>query len=136
MSETDFVTKRELDLRFEGSDKLRDALRSADKEAVDKANVAATKALDRADEALREYKAGSNEWRAAMTDRERNFVSRPEYISISKSLEDKLDAIAKQFGERQGILNERISTIEGRFMAIASIGTAFGVAGVLYAVLS
>ncbi len=134
--DADFVTKRELDLRFEGSDKLRDALRSADKEAVDKANVAATKALDRADEALREYKAGSNEWRAAMTDREQHFLSRVEFLAAHKALEDRVTTIAAQSNDRQGILNERISTIEGRFMAIASIGTAFGVAGVLYAVLS
>jgi hypothetical protein len=55
------------------------ALRSADKSAVDAALAAVTESNEKDAGRYAIDKAGANEWRGAMNDRERDFMSRREF---------------------------------------------------------
>jgi len=50
--------------------------------AVDAALVSAEKAVDKAELENRRWREAANEWRGAMTDRERDFLSRKEFYAI------------------------------------------------------
>ncbi len=59
----------ERDIRYQ-------ALREADTKAISAALAAAEKAVSVAENNSEKWRSNANEWRAAMTDRERNFLSR------------------------------------------------------------
>lgn len=55
-----------------------DELRQADQRAVNAALAAAKEAVAIAETNAERWRASANEWRGAMNDRERNFISRQE----------------------------------------------------------
>ncbi len=97
---------------------LRDLLesnRKSDKEAIALALSAAEKAVDKANEANEKRLDGLNELRQLASDQAATYARKDV-------TEQRLET-----------LNERVSLIEGRFLAIATIGTIFGIGGVLLA---
>lgn len=95
---------------------LFESNRKSDKEAIVLALSSAEKAVDRANEANEKRLDGLNELRALANDQSATFA-RKEVIDT------RIDSLA-----------ERISSIEGRFLAIATIGTIVGIAGAIFAV--
>ena len=59
-----------------------DKLREADQEAVRAALASAEKAVGVAETNAEKWRNSANEWRSAMGDRERNFLTRKEFYSI------------------------------------------------------
>lgn len=70
MRTIDYIFKY-VDGRFESQDK-----------AVSAALEAAEKAVNKAEANAREWQKGANEWRGAMTDRERDFLPRREFYAM------------------------------------------------------
>jgi len=80
--------------RFLAQEKaVREAL-AAQEKAVTAALTAAEKAVAVAERNAEEWRKGANEWRGSMSDRERNFVSRPEFESLKERL-DRAEGIGK-----------------------------------------
>jgi hypothetical protein len=78
---------------------------------------AASLALDKAEMALREYKAGSNEWRDALKDANTRMATRTEL--------DKLDDAVRE-------LQRAKSNLDGRLLMLSG-GVSVGVSIVLWA---
>ena len=96
---------------------LVDSNRKSDKEAIALALTAAEKAVDKANEANEKRLDGLNELRALASDQASTFAR--------KDVTDtKLDT-----------LSEKVSSMEGRLLAIATIGTIFGIGGVVFALV-
>lgn len=98
--------------------------RQADKEAITLALSAAEKAVDRANEANEKRLDSLNELRSMATDQATTYVRR-----------DLVDARFQAVGDQFLAMAQRISSLEGRFMAIGILGTLFGIAGVIFALL-
>lgn len=62
--------------------------------------AAAQLAIDKAESNTKDWKASSNEWRGAMTDREHTFISRNEHDLAISGLEKQIDEL-KQDRDRQ-----------------------------------
>jgi hypothetical protein len=78
----DVSLKEYIDRRFDDQEKaVQAALLAADK-GVSAALASAEKAVDKAEAGSEKWRASANEWRAAMNDRERDFLSRKEFYSI------------------------------------------------------
>jgi len=80
---TETVDLREyVDRRFEDQvTAVQAALVAADK-AVSAALIAQEKAVLKKEEEVERWRAAANEWRGAMSDRERDFLGRKEFYSI------------------------------------------------------
>lgn len=77
--------KEYVDRRFEEQDKaVQAALASAEK-AVKAALDSSEKAVDKAEGNAEKWREQSNEWRGAMSDRERNFMPRTEFIAFKEN---------------------------------------------------
>lgn len=96
---------------------LFDSNRKSDKEAIGLALNAAEKAVDKANEANEKRLDGLNELRALANDQSATYARK----DVTET--------------RIELLAERVSSIEGRFLAIATIGTIFGIGGVIFAIL-
>lgn len=59
-----------------------DTLRQADQKAVQAALASAQTAVDKAELNAEKWRNSANEWRGAMSDRERDFLSRKEFYAI------------------------------------------------------
>jgi hypothetical protein len=82
MAAEDLTLKEYVDRRFDDQEKaVQAALMAADK-GVSAALASAEKAVDKAESSSEKWRASANEWRAAMGDREREFLSRKEFYSI------------------------------------------------------
>ena len=80
---SDVPLKEYVDRRFDESEKaVKAALQSASK-AVDAALVSAEKAVDKAETSAERWRNSANEWRGAMSDRERDFLTRREFYAIT-----------------------------------------------------
>lgn len=95
--ERSYVTSRQLDQRFEQSDKFItqrfqdtdkavNAALAAAKEAVGAALAASEKAVDKAEGNAEKWRDSANEWRGAMSDREREFLTRREFYGMVGTL--------------------------------------------------
>jgi hypothetical protein len=74
--------KEYVDRRFDDQGQaVHAALVAADK-GVSAALASAEKAVDKAEASSEKWRANANEWRSAMGDRERNFLTRKEFYSI------------------------------------------------------
>jgi hypothetical protein len=73
---------------------IQAALVSQEK-AVAAALAAADKAVLKAEISSKEWQAASNEWRGAMSDRERTFIPRTEHEQAIRTLNEKLDLLEK-----------------------------------------
>jgi hypothetical protein len=56
------------------------------KEAVRAALASAEKAVEKAEQNAERWRNNANEWRGAMSDRERDFLTRREFYSITVAL--------------------------------------------------
>jgi len=65
---------------------VKDAL-AAQEKAVNAALAAAEKAVAVAERNAEQWRAGANEWRGSMTDRERNFVAKSEFDSLKERMD-------------------------------------------------
>lgn len=78
----DVSLKDYVDKRFEDQDKaVQAALASAEK-AVGAALVSSEKAVDKAEVSAERWRNNANEWRGAMSDRERDFLTRKEFYTM------------------------------------------------------
>ena len=103
--------------RFLAQEKaVREAL-AAQEKAVTAALTAAEKAVAVAERNAEEWRKGANEWRGSMTDRERNFVSRPEF----DSLKERLD---RNEGAGKGV-KDMWAWIIAAIMALAAVAAFF-----------
>jgi hypothetical protein len=59
-----------------------DKISEADKKAVNVALIASEKAVDKAEANTRDWQKTANEWRGAMNDRERDFLTRKEFYTM------------------------------------------------------
>lgn len=103
---------------------LFESNRKSDKEAIALALTSAEKAVDKANEANEKRLDGLNELRSMAQDQANSYLRRDVYDTQHRALGDKVD-----------ILAERVSGIEGRFLAIGIVGTLFGIGGVILALL-
>lgn len=71
-----------VDQRFAAQEIAVDKALAAAKEAVVAALAASEKAVDKAEVSAERWRNSANEWRGAMSDRERDFLSRKEFYSI------------------------------------------------------
>jgi hypothetical protein len=106
---------RRYEERFQGQEK-----------AVSAALAAAAEATSKAETNAERWRNNANEWRAAMTDRERNFMSRDQANSM-------FDAIEKQIMD----LKKSRDSAEGRLGGVsAGWGYLAGLVGVVVAILT
>lgn len=91
--------EKRYDQRFEDADKAVQAALASAKEAVQAALAAAEKATVLAASGADEWRKSSNEWRGAMSDREKNFVTRVEHDQIVASLTDKIDGLSRSVAD-------------------------------------
>jgi len=100
-------TNKRIEGRFDANEKaVNAALASVERalsaalaaqEKFGAAQLAATQmAVAKAEEINREYKATANEWRGAMTDRERTFIQRTEHDQAITNLEKTMNEIREQ----------------------------------------
>jgi len=93
--------------RAEAQDKAVSAALAAQKEAVAAALAASDKAVDKAEATAEKWRASANEWRGAMSDRDRELPSRRELAAEVSRLETLIkpltDFVAMQQGRRDGI---------------------------------
>ncbi len=76
------------------------ALSDASKEAVNAAIVAASKAVDKAEDAQRLRNEVSNEWRSAMSDQQKTFADK---ATTERRLSLLENAIQNQMGKERGV---------------------------------
>jgi hypothetical protein len=126
--------------RFDAQEKaVLAALASAEK-AVAAALASAERASGVLEVQSKEWRAAANEWRGAMADRERDYPTRTEVLSIEKGLLvkldstiDRLDKLERRIDLRQGHVEggddaseasiERLKTERARFAGYVAIGT-------------
>jgi hypothetical protein len=75
----------------EQQDKAVQAALLAQEKAVSAALAASDKAVQKAEEGALAWRMSANEWRGAMSDRERTFVPRTEFEQSIHQLNDKID---------------------------------------------
>jgi hypothetical protein len=85
---SDVVPLREyFESRLDESDKRNEQRFLAQEKAVTSALAAAEKAVNVAERNAEQWRAGANEWRGSMTDRERNFASKGDLDAIKERLD-------------------------------------------------
>jgi hypothetical protein len=111
---------------MDASDRRYEQRFIAQQEALAAAFAAAQQAINKAEVSVERRLEGTNEWRAAMNDRERNFMPRLESEQRAAALEDRL-----------AVLSERVTASTGRTRGIGdSWRYLFGALGVVAAVIS
>jgi hypothetical protein len=113
MSEWTLITLKEyLDRRFEDSDKAIQAALTSAKEAVGKAEIATEKRFD-----------SVNEFRAQLADQAATLLTRVEYDTNHKALEDKITDITDRINRSEG-KGTGYSQSWGIFVALATLSIA------------
>ena len=93
--------------RFAAQEKaVKDAL-AAQEKAVNAALAASEKAVSVAETNAAQWRAGANEWRSAMTDRERNFATQAEFLLMKERI-DKNEGSGKGMRELWGWLTAAV----------------------------
>ncbi len=83
-------------------DKAIQAALVAQEKAVQAALAAADKAVTKAEDGAKDWRQSANEWRSAMTDRERTFIPRVEHEKSMQTLNDKMDLQDKWMARSDG----------------------------------
>lgn len=99
---------------------VKTAMAAAEKFAA-AALASAQLAIDKAESNTRDWKESSNEWRGAMNDRERNFISRNEHDLAFGGLEKQISELKKDRDEQMG---RRGGLTSGWGYLVAAIGLA------------
>jgi len=97
-----------------------DAALAAAEKAVAAALIAAKEAVNKAEVAQQRTNEGQNEFRAQLKDQAASFLPRAEYFLAQRSLEDKLDGIAKEFAllrSKVDVGPPSLSTLQSRLDA-------------------
>jgi hypothetical protein len=81
---SDVPLREYVDVRFEAMDRAVLAAVSSTKERNDAGLAAQEKAVKLAEENAALWRASANEWRGAMTDREKNFAPRDQLESLQR----------------------------------------------------
>ena len=104
--------------RFAAQEKaVKDAI-AAQEKAVNAALAASEKAVSVAENNAAQWRAGANEWRSAMTDRERNFATQADFVSMKERV-DKSEGGGKGMRELWGWITA------GVLMIVALISNFF-----------
>jgi hypothetical protein len=74
--------KEYIETRFEAQEKAVSAALAAAEKAVVAALASSEKAVDKAEVSAERWRNAANEWRGAMGDRERDFLTRKEFYAI------------------------------------------------------
>lgn len=110
-SEDDVPIKVYVDTLFAEKEKALQAALLAQEKAVNAALQSSDKAIDKAEANAEKWRASANEWRGAMSDRDRELPSRREVESAMSSLSERLRLIenrvenfhSTEAGRREGI---------------------------------
>jgi hypothetical protein len=131
MSDDTVSLRQYLEARLGAHDELHRAHEAAHERehkatemAISKAEIATNNALIKTDEVVTARFTAQNEWRAAMLDRERQFLNRSEYEAMRARV-DSLDIAETRRAEREQI-RER-----AQIRAMSLIGVAAAVGGFL-----
>jgi hypothetical protein len=131
MSDDTVSLRQYLEARLSAHDELHRAHEAAHERehkatemAISKAEIATNNALIKTDEVVTARFTAQNEWRAAMLDRERQFLNRSEYEAMRARV-DSLDIAETRRSEREQI-RER-----AQIRAMSLIGVAAAVGGFL-----
>lgn len=117
----------------DAQDKAVQAALVAQEKAVQAALAAADKAVAKAEEGAQRWQDSANEWRGAMSDRERSFLPRTEYQATIKNLEEKLVGLDtwRSAVDAMNLKGDKTSA----FIAV-SAGVLVGVIGIVIAAVS
>lgn len=119
------VSLREyVDVQLAAIRELVNQARVSDKEAIAIALSASEKALDKAESAQDARLALLNEFRGQAADQARAYMRADEASVRFANIETV-----------QSSLNNRLATIEGRFLAVATVGVFVSIGAAVYAVL-
>ncbi len=83
-------------------DKAVQAALVAQEKAVQAALAASDKAVTKAEEGAQAWRVSANEWRGAMSDRERTFVSRIEHDQGMLAMKDQISLMEKWITRSEG----------------------------------
>ena len=103
---------RRYDERFDAIERARESAFASQKQLTDAAFSASQKAVDKAEQAQKEYNARSNEFRDALNDANKNNIGRDEYHSGHQSLIDRLDADAIRLQEKFDDIKKSIEDLK------------------------
>lgn|GEM_PF-4581990 len=125
--------------RAEAQDKAVMAALAAQKEAVAAALAAADKAVDKAETTAEKWRQNANEWRGAMSDRDRELPSRREMEQAFAAMDSRLKHLESDAERRRGG-EGAVESREGkreviRGDLIALVGVFVGLAFVVVALL-
>lgn len=132
MSESDGVTLRDyVDTMFAEKEKALQAALTAQKEAVSAALDAADKAVTKAEANAEKWRENANEWRGAMSDRDRELPSRREVESLVGGIEARL-LVAEKKLERTGGRTDAAekSDVKSVQWTIAAVGFVIAVVAI------
>lgn len=118
--------EKAVDAAFAAQEKAVSAALVAQEKAINAALVAASTATNKAELNYKEWRASSNEWRAAMDDRERKFIPRDEYTAAHVALDDKVMTMNKSLEEKilssEKQLEEKIAAKNVQIFLSLSVG--------------
>ena len=135
-SSDDIPIRDYVDMLVSEKEKALQAALLAQEKAVAAALASADKANDKSQADAENWRAQANEWRGAMSDRDRELPSRREVDAARAGLDDRIrrleDAAKASAGRSQGI-NASAGVVVG---AIAAMGTVIATVVVLANVLT
>ena len=132
MTEPDGVALRDyVDAMFAEKEKALQAALLAQEKAVAAALEASDKAITKAEDNAEKWRENANEWRGAMSDRDRELPSRREVETANAAIEARLTAVEKRQDHGSG-RTEGISITVGTFLAgLAGLSTVVGLVVVI-----
>ncbi len=115
----------------EAQDKAVQAALVAQEKAVQAALAASDKAISKAEDQAERWRQSANEWRGAMNDRERAFVSRVEYDQGMSNINEKIARLDRQSQMTEG---NKAGHTEVWVYLFGAIGSIVGIAGFIIAI--
>ena len=105
--------------RAEAQDKAVSAALAAQKEAVAAALAASDKAVEKAEQTAEKWRESANEWRGAMSDRDRELPSRREVNAEVARLETMIAPLTRMSSTQEGRRAGISAGIAGLYAAMA-----------------
>ena len=119
---SDTVSLREyVESMFAEREKAVEAALAAQEKEVKAALAASDKAIDKAEANAEKWRENANEWRGAMSDRDRELPSRREVETAMKGIGDRTSVLERQVARAYGVAAGAI--------ALAGISVAIVLAG-------
>jgi hypothetical protein len=129
-SSDDIPIRDYVDMLFAEKEKALQAALLAQEKAVNAALLSSDKAIDKAEANAEKWRASANEWRGAMSDRDRELPSRREVDAATEALAERLRLAEVRLENFQ-------STEQGRRAGVdLSAGVVVGVITVAVIVIS